>query len=447
MKRVVLMLSIALMGLMIGCTYDDRQVWDAIDKLNEKVANQQALLNALSNDLSIRSITETKEGYVITFSDKSTITIKQGNDEVAGAEGVIVAVDWDEDNAYFTMSDGSVVTIPLTVVGGIDDSRKIYYKTSGGSKIIPQFPSYAGAVMLSNTYDAGIGCMAFDDNVLFLDRWFSNQPTLTTIYLPNGIRQLFETFAGCTRLEEVAIPESVEMMDQTVFDGCSNLRYIYCKPQTPPTALEGMLTLPADAVIYVPSASVAQYKAAAGWDAYADNIVGCNFETVSDNYDSWLGDWTVSGAGLGWKDNQGYVTATNVSFDITISQKLEDGLFVIDGWNDQPYQLIASYCAAQDAFYIAGQDVATNVALVNGQVASRVVLVGLDAAGGVHTNYDMVCVRRSGKDVVATPVQYQQQDGSVFTFASMAYIAVVDGVSYSLSEYASGTELTLTPKH
>lgn len=148
MRRLLFIFS-AVAVILTGCSlpYDHSDILDRLDNLENEVKNTQALLVALSNSLTIIDITEIDEGYVVTFSDDSTITIKHGKDGNDGADGedgedgedgkdgadgengkdgadgtsVIVDVTWDEDNVYFTLSDGTVVTIPLTPsVGGGD---------------------------------------------------------------------------------------------------------------------------------------------------------------------------------------------------------------------------------------------------------------------------------------------------------------------------------------
>lgn len=132
MKRLVLLLSASLM-LLVGCSFDDSALWKAIEQLKaeqeemkEQLATQQTLLNALSKKLTIKTVHEDNRGIVVTFSDGSIIIIHHGEDGKDGADGkdgvdgtsVITSVTTDDQNAYFTLSDGTVVTIPLTAGGG-----------------------------------------------------------------------------------------------------------------------------------------------------------------------------------------------------------------------------------------------------------------------------------------------------------------------------------------
>ncbi|MBQ2417498.1 MAG: leucine-rich repeat domain-containing protein, partial [Alistipes sp.] len=82
------------------------------------------------------------------------------------------------------------------------------------------------------------------------------------------------SFAGCTTLTKVTIPSSTTVIRAAAFSNCSNLASIYCQPTTPPTGAERMFAGNAtDCKIYVPSASVEEYKSAQHWSTYADAIV------------------------------------------------------------------------------------------------------------------------------------------------------------------------------
>ncbi len=139
--RKLLFIFSAVAVMLTGCTlpYDHSDILDRLDNLENEVRNTQALLVALSNNLTIIDITEIDEGYVVTFSDESTITIKHGKDGADGEDGkdgadgadgadgtsVIVSVTWDEESVYFTLSDGTIVTIPLTPsIGGGDNNQE-----------------------------------------------------------------------------------------------------------------------------------------------------------------------------------------------------------------------------------------------------------------------------------------------------------------------------------
>ena len=82
------------MILFVGCKYDDSEIWGEIGQLREEVnqnsediATLSALIEALNRGKVIVSTQQTAEGVVLTFSDGSTVTIKNGLDGKDGQDG------------------------------------------------------------------------------------------------------------------------------------------------------------------------------------------------------------------------------------------------------------------------------------------------------------------------------------------------------------------------
>ena len=69
----------------------------------------------------------------------------------------------------------------------------------------------------------------------------------------------------------ISLPSTIETINNNVFGNCSHLTAITVKATTPPT-LGNTVFASALENIYVPSASVAAYKAASGWSSYASLI-------------------------------------------------------------------------------------------------------------------------------------------------------------------------------
>ena len=120
MRRLFTLASLLVAMMVSLCTYDDSALLSDLNALKDKVENlenrvdeQQVLLNALANQLTIVSIEATSDGYIITFSDNSTLTLNHGKD---GKDGAIVDVEWDDDSATFTLADGTIIVVPLEVV-------------------------------------------------------------------------------------------------------------------------------------------------------------------------------------------------------------------------------------------------------------------------------------------------------------------------------------------
>ena len=222
MKRLFYLLSIVLLTMFSSCDvlYDDSELVDRINKLEEEqkqleeeqkemqeqIDAQQTLLDALTKNLTITSIVETDEGYVVTFSDNSTMIVGQGNSYIEN-------IEVGEEAIIFTLADGTEVVLPLNSGGNsggevVGENNKIYYTTIDGKKLFPNNSGGAafGAILISNTYIDGQGILTFDD-------------TVTTIG--------DQAFRGCSSLTSVTIPDSVTTIGDWAFDDCSSLTSVY----------------------------------------------------------------------------------------------------------------------------------------------------------------------------------------------------------------------------
>lgn len=105
---------------------------------------------------------------------------------------------------------------------------------------------------------------------------FQNDTSLIEVIFPDGFsfRSIpYNTFAGCTALPSITIPASIESINSYAFSGCKSLSTVTVLAAKPPTLGSGVFDgCAALAHIDVPAESVAAYKAASGWSAYADII-------------------------------------------------------------------------------------------------------------------------------------------------------------------------------
>ena len=120
---------------------------------------------------------------------------------------------------------------------------------------------------------------------------------LTSVTIPNSVTSIGSSaFGFCTNLNSITIPNSVTSIGSWAFRSTTGIVSFICLPTTPPS-FEGYsnqfmgTTYP----IYVPSASVATYKAASGWSSYASRIYGLADIATVDNT-------TVTNADLGNTD-------------------------------------------------------------------------------------------------------------------------------------------------
>ena len=388
MKKLFLLLAPLALGLMVGCSSDDSTILDKIaemerehDEMQAQIDAQQKLLDALANKLTITDVIQTSNGYTITLSDGTSMTIKDGEPGDNFIESIVVG----EEDVTFTLTDGTVIVIPLgrSSSGSGDtyaENNKIYYTTSDDTKLFPiTDASLYGAILISNTYKDGQGVLVFDDavtkiggdafaycesltsvtipdSVTEIGEWafdscssliefkgkfasedgrcliidgtlnffapaglteytipdsvttigeytFGYCSSLTSITIPDSVTTIRdyafyectsltsvtipdsvttigdEAFGYCSSLTSVTIPDSVTTIGDYAFCWCESLTSVYCKATTPPAGDYSMFYNNASGrKIYVPMESVEAYKSAQGWSAYADAIVGYDFE-------------------------------------------------------------------------------------------------------------------------------------------------------------------------
>ena len=161
MKRFLFIAAATLVGFTLaGCSYDDNAIWDAMDKLEEKIeqntediATLSALIEASNQGKVITSTEYTAEGVVLHFSDGSSVTIKNGADGKDGENGkdgedgadgkdgangkdgkdgdsFFVSVEETDTTVIITLADGRVITLSKATESGEE----------GGGEPEPELP-------------------------------------------------------------------------------------------------------------------------------------------------------------------------------------------------------------------------------------------------------------------------------------------------------------------
>ena len=157
MKKPLILIATFAAVTLSGCTaIDTTGIWNAIEdlkdeqeKMQEQLDAQQALLNALANNLSIVSIAPTEEGFLLTLSDGTTFPVKHGEKGEKGEKGddgdtLFQSVTWDDNYVYFTLADGTMITIPLTsddchneTTNSFPPANQIWYTSIDGNIVKP----------------------------------------------------------------------------------------------------------------------------------------------------------------------------------------------------------------------------------------------------------------------------------------------------------------------
>ena len=98
-----------------------------------------------------------------------------------------------------------------------------------------------------------------------------------------------ELFKGCTSLETVILPSSIEEIYWEAFSGCTSLNTIYILSEDVIYLdnADAFAGCPSDMKIVIVNGDVATYKAAPGWNVYADQIVGGSLLTASPASKAW----------------------------------------------------------------------------------------------------------------------------------------------------------------
>lgn len=146
------------------------------------------------------------------------------------------------------------------------------------SKGNPNFDSRndCNAIIKTNTNVMLTGCKntVIPFGVKKLNYTFHGCTGLEIIEIPNSVNELIEfVFTGCTSLEKLTIPASVTKIGDYCFNECPNLKSISFLNETPPSITEfTFFDISNDMKFYVPSGSVNTYKETTIWSNYADKI-------------------------------------------------------------------------------------------------------------------------------------------------------------------------------
>ena len=98
---------------------------------------------------------------------------------------------------------------------------------------------------------------------------------LTRVALPDGLTSIgTNAFTYRRALTEAEIPSTVTKIESSVFSNCAGLASVTIRATTPPTLLNAnaFAGTASGLKIYVPAASVDDYKGASNWSTLASNI-------------------------------------------------------------------------------------------------------------------------------------------------------------------------------
>ena len=162
---------------------------------------------------------EIREGYWwISYDNGANWTQLGKATGEDGKDADSIKITQDENNVYFELADGTVITISKT--GQTIDPNVIQFEDENVKKLCVAIWDTDGDHELS--YDEAA-------KVTTLGATFKGN---TEIQLFNelqhftGLAALDDTFSGCSNLWRVTIPANVETISSTTFSGCSQLKRV-----------------------------------------------------------------------------------------------------------------------------------------------------------------------------------------------------------------------------
>ncbi len=173
MKKFFQMVAFASLTLAMPSCYNDDDLWNKVDELEQKVeanatdiATLSALVDALNEGKIIVGNEQTETGYVLTFNDGSKVEVLNGKDGVSGEKGdsFFTSVEEKGDIVVITLADGRVIELPKVtyrVLTFEDDDVKfgeyMFYNGYGDeeyietwSQLIPENQWYNGSPLIYN---------------------------------------------------------------------------------------------------------------------------------------------------------------------------------------------------------------------------------------------------------------------------------------------------------
>jgi len=200
-----------------------------------------------------------------------------------------------EDNAFCGCYSLTTVTIPSNVTSlGTSLFNNCYSLTAIS---IPSGITSIALTMFTNCYSLttvsipssviSIGSGAFNNcyslNAISIPSGvtsiggsaFNNCQSLAAISIPSGVKSIASsTFSGCYSLTAISIPSGVTSIASNAFGNCHSLNSTTFNSIVPPTMTDvnTFSAMPASNNIYVPDASLNDYKTATNWIIHAYHI-------------------------------------------------------------------------------------------------------------------------------------------------------------------------------
>lgn len=122
---------------------------------------------------------------------------------------------------------------------------------------------------------------------------FGNCKDLTSVIIPNTVKEIYFSFMGCTGLIDITIGKTVEEM-RGALNGCTHLTNIRCLAEYPPMCNESTFNnVPNYADIIVPCGSAYRYQLSDYWNVFSRITEDC--DAIDDVEDNNIRVWSDAG--------------------------------------------------------------------------------------------------------------------------------------------------------
>lgn len=305
-----------------SCTFDGKTYHLGTVSLSYTPSKPTLFYMIDGNEISGNSFTISKDNQAF---DAGAVTITAGDTSITYHYG------GTNNNTLYIDGNSNMVTHPWTSEANYSSITSVVIGngvTSICGNAFKQCPNLTSASIASTV--TSIDNQAFSEcgkleTVTFTDadnshltiirpNAFANCVKLSSITIPKGVGEIGEfAFVCCSALVSATLPSTLSTMGLHVFRDCTSLASVFCLASTPPTGGSNMFNSNASGrKIYVPAGSVGNYKSAAYWSSYANDILGIQSLTLNEstsnstaiqNANGQMSEVTLSGRTL-YKDGK-----------------------------------------------------------------------------------------------------------------------------------------------